>query len=58
MILDTANPTELARKHHGLTMFFVDLKAPGIRIEQIRQIPGTADFNEITFEDVPVIHEK
>jgi alkylation response protein AidB-like acyl-CoA dehydrogenase len=37
-------------KHKGLVFFAVDMKTPGIEARPIRQIPGTAEFNE-TFLD-------
>lgn len=43
-----------AQKHRGLTYFFVDLKAPGVTVRPIRQLHGTADFNEIFFDDVRI----
>jgi alkylation response protein AidB-like acyl-CoA dehydrogenase len=39
-------------RHAGLTMFIVDMHAPGVRIEPLRQMNGAAGFNEIFFEDV------
>ncbi len=41
-------------KHQGLTMFLVDLKAPGVTVRPLRQITGEAHFNEIFFDDVRV----
>src|SRR5688572_27922111 len=37
-------------KHKGLVFFAVDMKTPGIEARPIRQIPGSAEFNE-TFLD-------
>lgn len=39
-------------KHMGLTMFWVDMKAPGIEIRPIHQIDGGSGFNEVYFTDV------
>lgn len=41
-------------KHAGLTMFFIDMKAPGIEVRRIKQISGTSNFCEIFFTDLRV----
>lgn len=41
-------------KHKGLTMFFVDMKSPGIEIRPIKQVNGSSDFNEVFFTDLRV----
>ena len=41
-----------APKHKGLTMFFVDMDAPGITVRPIRQLSGASHFNEVFFDDV------
>jgi acyl-CoA dehydrogenase len=41
-------------KHRGLTVFVVDMHAPGVTVVPLRQITGGADFNEVFFDDVRV----
>ncbi|MGA8255539.1 MAG: acyl-CoA dehydrogenase family protein [Nocardioides sp.] len=41
-------------KHRGLTMFVIDMKAPGVTVRPLRQMSGGADFNEVFFDDVVV----
>ncbi|HEX9316708.1 MAG TPA: acyl-CoA dehydrogenase family protein, partial [Actinomycetota bacterium] len=39
-------------RHRGLTMFLVDMKAPGVEVRPLRQMTGGAAFNEVFFTDV------
>ncbi|MEU4423540.1 acyl-CoA dehydrogenase family protein [Actinoplanes sp. NPDC024001] len=39
-------------KHRGLTMFVVDMMAPGVTVRPLRQMNGAAHFNEVFFDDV------
>jgi alkylation response protein AidB-like acyl-CoA dehydrogenase len=41
-------------KHAGLTMFFLDMKSPGVEVRRIKQISGTSNFNEVFFTDVRI----
>ena len=41
-------------KHRGISMFIIDMKAPGVEIRPIHQIDGGSHFNEVFFNDVRV----
>jgi len=41
-------------KHKGLTMFYIDMKDPGVDIRPIKQASGGSGFNEIFFTDIKV----
>jgi len=43
-----------APKHKGLTMFFVDMRSPGVTVRPIKQANGGSTFNEVFFEDVRI----
>jgi alkylation response protein AidB-like acyl-CoA dehydrogenase len=41
-------------KHKGLTMFFLDMKSPGVEVRPIKQASGRSDFNEVYFTGVRI----
>jgi alkylation response protein AidB-like acyl-CoA dehydrogenase len=41
-------------KHAGISMFVIDMKAPGVEIRPIHQIDGGSHFNEVFFTDVRI----
>ena len=43
-----------APKHKGLTMFWVDMRDPGIEVRPIHQMSGGSGFNEVFFTNVRV----
>jgi alkylation response protein AidB-like acyl-CoA dehydrogenase len=46
-------------KHAGISMFILDMNAPGVEIRAIHQIDGGQHFNEVFFTDVriPAAHQ-
>jgi alkylation response protein AidB-like acyl-CoA dehydrogenase len=44
-------------KHAGISMFILDMKAPGVEIRPIHQIDGGSHFNEVFFTDVRIPKE-
>jgi len=41
-------------KHAGISMFILDMRAPGVEIRPIHQIDGGRHFNEVFFTDVRI----
>ncbi|MGH8991223.1 MAG: acyl-CoA dehydrogenase family protein, partial [Acidimicrobiia bacterium] len=50
----TRTSTDPDSRHRGLTMFVVDMGAPGVEVRPLRQMTGGASFNEVFFTDVRV----
>jgi len=41
-------------KHKGITMFVLNMKAPGVEIRPIKQASGQSEFNEVYFTNVRI----
>ncbi len=52
ILITRTDPT--VPKHKGLTMFFLDMKSPGVEIRPIKQVNGQSGFNEVYFTDVRI----
>lgn len=52
ILLCRTNPE--ASKHRGLTMFVVDMQAPGVTVRPLRQMNGHQSFNEVFLDDVVI----
>jgi alkylation response protein AidB-like acyl-CoA dehydrogenase len=52
VLIARTNPD--APKHAGISMFVVDMHAPGVEIRPIHQIDGGKHFNEVFFTDVRI----
>ena len=52
IVIVRTNPD--APKHKGLTMFWIDMKSPGVEVRPIHQMSGGSNFNEVYFTDVRV----
>ncbi len=52
ILITRTDPT--VAKHKGLTMFFLDMRSPGIEIRPIKQVNGQSGFNEVYFDNVRI----
>jgi len=52
ILLARTDPT--AEQHRGVSYFLVDMSAPGITVRPIRQMDGTAMFNEVFLDGVRI----
>jgi alkylation response protein AidB-like acyl-CoA dehydrogenase len=52
IIVTRTDPTQ--PKHKGLTMFYIDMKTPGVEVRPIKQMSGSSEFNEVFLTNVRV----
>jgi alkylation response protein AidB-like acyl-CoA dehydrogenase len=52
ILITRTDPT--VPKHKGLTMFWLDMKSPGVEVRPIKQANGQSEFNEVYFTDVRI----
>jgi alkylation response protein AidB-like acyl-CoA dehydrogenase len=46
-----ARTDQEAERHRGLSYLLVPMRQPGVQVRPIRQLTGTAEFNEVFFDD-------
>jgi alkylation response protein AidB-like acyl-CoA dehydrogenase len=52
LLLVRSDPT--VAKHKGLTMFYLDMRSPGVEVRPVRTLAGDSEFNEVFFTDVRI----
>lgn len=52
-----ARTDQQAERHHGLSAFIVDMRSPGVTARPLRQMTGSAIFNEVFLDDVRLSDE-
>lgn len=52
ILLARTDPTQ--PKHKGLTMFFIDMKSPGVEVKPIKDASHSYQFNEVYFDHVRI----
>jgi alkylation response protein AidB-like acyl-CoA dehydrogenase len=52
ILITRTDPT--VPKHKGLTMFYIDMRSPGVEVRPIKQANGMQEFNEVFFTNLRV----
>jgi alkylation response protein AidB-like acyl-CoA dehydrogenase len=52
ILITRTDPT--VPKHKGLTMFYIDMKTPGVEVRPIKQANGMQEFNEVFFTNLRI----
>jgi alkylation response protein AidB-like acyl-CoA dehydrogenase len=52
ILITRTDPT--VPKHKGLTMFYIDMKSPGVEVRPIKQANGMQEFNEVFFTNLRI----
>jgi alkylation response protein AidB-like acyl-CoA dehydrogenase len=52
MLIARTNPDR--PKHEGITMFVIDMHAPGVEVRPLRDMTGGSTFNEVFFDGVRI----
>jgi alkylation response protein AidB-like acyl-CoA dehydrogenase len=52
ILITRTDPT--VPKHKGLTMFYIDMRSPGVEFRPIKQANGMQEFNEVFFTNLRV----
>jgi alkylation response protein AidB-like acyl-CoA dehydrogenase len=50
ILITRTDPT--VPKHKGLTMFYIDMKSPGVEVRPIKQANGMQEFNKVFFTNL------
>jgi alkylation response protein AidB-like acyl-CoA dehydrogenase len=52
ILITRTDPT--VPKHKGLTMFYLDMRSPGVEVRPIKQANGMQEFNEVFFTNLRI----
>lgn len=52
LLARTSPPSETESKHAGISFFVIDMHTPGVETRPLRQMTGSAEFDEVFLDDV------